>query len=123
MSHQSTAHAVRLGIEMVPQELSLAPALSAAENMFVGHYPARLGRVRWREMVRTAQAIGERIGLKGDLRRPAGSLSPSDQRLVMIGRALVRDVKLLILDEPTASLPEDEVTLLLGVLRSSATRA
>ncbi len=103
---------------MVPQELSLAPALSAAENMFVGHYPARLGRVRWREMVRTAQAIGERIGLKGDLRRPAASLSPSDQRLVMIGRALVRDVKLLILDEPTASLPEDEVTLLLGVLRT-----
>ena len=86
--------------------------------MFIGHYPARLGRVRWREMVRTAQAIGERIGLKGDLRRPAASLSPSDQRLVMIGRALVRDVKLLILDEPTASLPEDEVTLLLGVLRT-----
>ena len=71
VSHQSTAHAVRLGIEMVPQELSLAPALSAAENMFVGHYPARLGRVRWREMVRTAQAIGERIGLKGDL-APSG---------------------------------------------------
>ena len=76
MSHQSTAHAVRLGIEMVPQELSLAPALSAAENMFVGHYPARLGRVRWREMVRTAQAIGERIGLKADLRRPAGRCRP-----------------------------------------------
>jgi ribose transport system ATP-binding protein len=118
ISHQSPAHAVRLGIEMVPQELSLVPALSAAENMFVGHYPASLGRVRWRDMVRSAQAIGERIGLRADLRRPAGALSPSDQRLVMIGRALVRDVKMLMLDEPTASLPEEEVELLLGVLRT-----
>jgi ribose transport system ATP-binding protein len=118
VSHPSPAHAVRLGIEMVPQELSLAPALSAAENMFIGHYPARLGRVRWRAMVREAQSIGERIGLTADLRKPAATLSPADQRLVMIGRALVRDVRLLIMDEPTASLPEDEVELLLGVLRN-----
>ena len=62
----------RLGIEMVPQELSLAPALTAAENMFIGHYPARLGRVRWRTMLRSAQAIGERLGLTADLRKPAG---------------------------------------------------
>jgi ribose transport system ATP-binding protein len=117
VSHPSTAHAVRLGIEMVPQELSLAPALTAAENMFIGHYPARFGRVRWRTMLRSAQSIGERLGLTADLRKPAGALSPADQRLVMIGRALVRDVRLLIMDEPTASLPEDEVELLLGVLR------
>jgi ribose transport system ATP-binding protein len=55
--------------------------------------------------------------LTADLRRPAGSLSPAQQRLVMVGRALVRDVKLLIMDEPTVSLPEDEVDLLLGVIR------
>jgi ribose transport system ATP-binding protein len=118
VTHASPTQAVKLGIEMVPQELSLAPALSAAENMFIGHYPAQAGRVRWRDMVRRAQSIGERIGLSADLRRPAGSLSPADQRLVMIGRALVRDVRLLIMDEPTASLPEDEVQLLLDVLRT-----
>jgi ABC-type sugar transport system ATPase subunit len=117
VSHTSTAQAVRLGIETVPQELSLAPALTAAENMFIGHYPARLGRVRWRTMLRSAESIGERLGLTADLRKPAGTLSPADQRLVMIGRALVREVRLLIMDEPTASLPEEEVVLLLGVLR------
>jgi ribose transport system ATP-binding protein len=117
ISHSSPADAVKLGIEVVPQELSLAPQLSAAENMFVGHYPSSVGRVRWRETLRNAIAIGERLGLHADLRRPAGSLSPSQQRLVMIGRALARDVKLLVLDEPTVSLPEDEVTKLLGVLR------
>ena len=117
ISHRSPVHAVRLGIEIVPQELSLVPALSAAENMFVGHYPASAGRVRWREIDRSARAIAERLGLTADLRKPAGSLSPAAQRLVMVGRALARDVKLLIMDEPTVSLPEDEVELLLGVIR------
>jgi len=117
ISHSSPVQAVRLGIEVVPQELSLVPALSAAENMFVGHYPASAGRVRWREIDRSARAIAERLGLTADLRRPAGSLSPAAQRLVMVGRALARDVKLLIMDEPTVSLPEDEVELLLGVIR------
>jgi ABC-type sugar transport system ATPase subunit len=117
VSHASPTQATRLGIEMVPQELSLAPQLSGAENMFIGHYPSRLGRVRKREMLRRSQEIAERLGLRADLRRPAGSFSPSQQRLVMIGRALVREVKLLILDEPTVSLPEEEVDLLLGVVR------
>jgi len=115
--HSSPSHAVRLGIEVVPQELSLAPKLTAAENMFVGHYPARLGRVRWRSLHRRAQEIADRLGLRADLRAPAESLSPAAQRLVMIGRALARDVQLLILDEPTVSLPEHEVELLLGVIR------
>jgi ribose transport system ATP-binding protein len=117
ISHQSPAHAVKLGIEVVPQELSLATALSAAENMFIGNYPARATRVRWREVYRAARVMGDRLGLHADLRRPAGSLSPAHQRLVMIGRALARDVKLLIMDEPTVSLPEEEVDLLLGVIR------
>lgn len=117
ISHSSPVQAVRLGIEVVPQELSLVPALSAAENMFVGHYPASAGRVHWREIDRSARAIAERLGLRADLRKPAGSLSPAAQRLVMVGRALARDVKLLIMDEPTVSLPEDEVELLLGVIR------
>jgi ribose transport system ATP-binding protein len=118
ISHQSPVHAVKLGIEVVPQELSLAPALSAAENMFVGNYPSRASRVRWRDVHRAARAMGDRLGLDADLRRPAGSLSPAHQRLVMIGRALARDVRLLIMDEPTVSLPEEEVELLLGVIRT-----
>ncbi len=118
LSHLTPVSAVSRGIEVVPQELSLAPALSAAENMFFGHYPSTGGRVRWRELRRQARALAERLGLTADLRRPAGSLSPAEQRLVMIARALVHDVRLLILDEPTVSLPEEEVDRLLGVIRT-----
>src|SRR3954452_1796855 len=117
ISHSSAVTAVARGIEVVPQELSLAPALSAAENMFFGHYPSRAGRVHWAKLRRDATAIAARLGLTADLRKPAGTLSPAQQRLVMIARALVRDVKLLIMDEPTVSLPEEEVELLLGVIR------
>ena len=118
LSHLTAVSAVSRGIEVVPQELSLAPALSAAENMFFGHYPSTGGRVRWRELRRQARALAERLGLTADLRRPAGTLSPAEQRLVMIARALVHDVQLLILDEPTVSLPEEEVDRLLGVIRT-----
>jgi len=117
VAHWSPVQAVRLGIEVVPQELSLAPMLSAGENMFIGHYPSRSGRVRWSSLHREAKEIGARLGLTADLHRPAGSLSPAQQRLVMIGRALARKARLLILDEPTVSLPEDEVGLLLDVVR------
>src|SRR6476646_6092895 len=91
LSHLTPVSAVNRGIEVVPQELSLAAALSAAENMFFGHYPSTGGRVRWRELRRQARALAERLGLAADLRRPAGSLSPAEQRLVMIARALVHD--------------------------------
>jgi ABC-type sugar transport system ATPase subunit len=73
--------------------------------------------VRKKEVRRRAQAIGERLGLTADVRRPAGELSPADQRLVMVGRALARDVRLLILDEPTITLQETDVQRLLEIVR------
>ena len=118
VSHPSPAHAVRLGIEMVPQELSLAPGPDGRRE----HVHRPLPRARSAGcagapcFARPSRSVSV-SGSPSDLRKPAGTLSPADQRLVMIGRALVRDVRLLIMDEPTASLPEDEVELLLGVLK------
>ena len=82
--------AVKLGIEVIPQELSLAPGLSAAENIMMGIFPSSVGRVRWRDVNREARRIAETISLEADVRRPAASLSPAEQRLVMIARALAR---------------------------------
>jgi ribose transport system ATP-binding protein len=115
--HASPAHAIQLGIEVIPQELSLAPRLSSAENMLIANYPSQLGRVRWRTLLSRAREIADRLELDVDLRRPVGELSAAHQRLVMIGRALARDARLLIMDEPTVSLAQDEVDALLAVIR------
>ena len=119
VSHTSTAHAVRLGIEMVPQELALARSRADGRRE---HVHRALSRALRKGALAHDVALGPvdrrapRIdGGLAKARRDA--FSPADQRLVMVGRALVRDVRLLIMDEPTASLPEDEVVLLLGVLR------
>jgi ribose transport system ATP-binding protein len=117
VQHASPAHAIQRGIEVIPQELSLAPGLSCAENMMIANYPSRFGRVRWRALLARAREIAARLELDVDLRKPVGELSAAHQRLVMIGRALARDARLLIMDEPTVSLAQDEVDALLGVIR------
>jgi ABC-type sugar transport system ATPase subunit len=108
--------AVKRGIELIPQELSLAPSLTAAENIMMGIYPAHLGRVRWREVKREAQAVAATIHLDADLGRKASTLSPAEQRLVMIARALARKARLVIMDEPSVSLSEVEVDALKAVV-------
>jgi ABC-type sugar transport system ATPase subunit len=109
--------AVKLGIELIPQELSLAPSLSAAENIMMGIYPAHLGRVRWRQVNQQAKAVAATIHLEADLRRKSSTLSPAEQRLVMIARALARKARLVIMDEPSVSLSETEVEALKAVVR------
>lgn len=109
--------AVKRGIELIPQELDLAFGLSAAENIMMGIYPSRLGRVRWREVNRKAREIASTVHLEADLRRKCGTLSPAEQRLVMIARALARNASLVIMDEPTVALSEVEVDALKTVVR------
>jgi len=108
--------AVKLGIELIPQELSLAPGLSAAENIMMGSIPSRLGRVRWREMEAQAKRVAATVHLGIDLRRKAATLSAAEQRLVMIARALARRSRLIIMDEPTVSLTATEVEALKAVV-------
>jgi ABC-type sugar transport system ATPase subunit len=112
----SPRHAVRRGIEFIPQELSLAADLSVAENLFIGHAPSRFGFIRSRELTRKARELSDRLELRVDVRRIVGSLSPHEKRLVMLGRALARNAKLLILDEPTVTLQEAEISNLLNLV-------
>ncbi len=112
------ADAVKLGIDVIPQELSLALGLSAAENIMMGIQPAsRTGRVQWRSVNRQARAVAETVRLDADVRRKAETLSPAQQRLVMIARALARKARVLIMDEPTVALTETEVEALKAVVR------
>ena len=113
--------AQRLGISTVYQELNLCPNLSVAENIFAGRYP-RLGalggwRIDWAGMNRQAGELLARLNLQIDVTRLLASYSTAVQQMVAIARALSVSSTVLILDEPTSSLDQDEVQRLFEVLR------
>jgi len=113
--------AQKLGISTVYQEVNLCPNLSVAENIFAGRYP-RLGllqgrRIDWATVHRRAGELLARIGLDIDVTRLLASYPVAVQQMVAIARALSIEAKVLILDEPTSSLDDDEVQKLFEVLR------
>lgn len=113
--------AQRLGISTVYQEVNLCPNLSVAENIFAGRYPRRgmlQGfRIDWALVNRRARELVARIGLDIDVTRLLSSYPVAVQQLVAIARAISIESKVLILDEPTSSLDDDEVQKLFEVLR------
>jgi ribose transport system ATP-binding protein len=121
------ADAERLGVTMIHQELSLAPHLTVAENMFLGHEPAHRG---WHGRLGTmvgaidrqceleeARASLKRLEFDLDPRTPVRRLGPGQKQLVEIARAVVRATRLVIMDEPTSSLSAKEVDELFRVVR------
>ena len=117
-----TAAAQRLGIWAVHQEVMTLPNLTVAENLLMGALPRRFGLVDRREMSRLAQSSLQQIGLDLDVDRPLGSYSVAIRQLVAIGRAVRADARVLVLDEPTASLDMPEVERLFGIVRGLAAR-
>ena len=114
---RSPREAQALGISTVYQEVSLIPFLSIAENICLGRQPRRLGGINWAEIHRRAGRALARLGLKLDVRQTLADCSIAVQQLVAIARALDVAAPLLILDEPTSSLDEQEVEELFRVLR------
>jgi ribose transport system ATP-binding protein len=105
-------------ISFIHQDLGLVPGLSVAENVALGTgYPRRSGLIGWKQARQRAERALEIVGSSLDPRARVADLSRTDKSLVAIGRALVVDAQVLVLDEPTASLPIDETYRLFGVLR------
>jgi ribose transport system ATP-binding protein len=114
---------LRAGIASVPQELTVAPTMTVAENIMLGHEPrGRLGRLRERQLRRRASEVLTSISLDIPVDTLVGTLPLIEQRLVMIARALSRSARLVVFDEPTATVSPHEAGLLLDVIRGLASR-
>ena len=113
----SPSDAEACGISTVYQEVNLVPSLSIAENLTLGRQPGRFGFIHWSATRRHARAALARLGLDLDVDTELGTLSVAVQQMVAIARALDRSARLLILDEPTASLDEKEVADLFAIMR------
>ncbi|MEO1113791.1 MAG: multiple monosaccharide ABC transporter ATP-binding protein [Pseudomonadota bacterium] len=106
----------REGIIIIHQELALVPQLSIAENIFLGNECARSGVIDWRETNRRTEELLAKVGLTEAPSTLVDSIGVGKQQLVEIAKALSKDVKLLILDEPTAALQENDSRKLLDLM-------
>ena len=113
----SPQQAVDLGISTVFQEINLCPNLTVAENIFIGRQPMKRGGIDWKTINKRANELMERFHLDIDVTRPLSFYSTAVQQMVSIARAVDIQAKILILDEPTSSLDDNEVRLLFEVMR------
>ncbi len=117
VEYQGPRHAQRLGISMVYQELALAPHLPVAQNLDMGREPRRFGLLDLRSEEREARRLLERVGLDVNPSREVATLSMAQQQRVEIAKALAVDTRVLILDEPTATLTEGEIERLFELVK------
>jgi D-xylose transport system ATP-binding protein len=115
---ESIKNAEQAGLAVIYQELALVEEMTVAENIFLGREPRRWGAfIDWPRMYREAQALLDRFKVDLDPAAPVRTLGVGQKQLVEIIKALAKDSKILILDEPTAALAEHEVLILLDILR------
>ena len=117
---RSPQEALSMGIGTVFQEIALCPNLTVAENMFIGR--SQNSFVRWKEMNAKAAQLLDSLGIPASPTQELSSCSIAVQQMVSIARAIDMDCKILILDEPTSSLDEDEVKKLFALMRELKAR-
>jgi galactofuranose transport system ATP-binding protein len=120
----SALQAQQLGISTIFQELNLIPYLDVCENIFIGREPKKFGLIDWRKVERKTKEILKDMGLEVDIdiKMPLYRQSIAIQQMVAIARAISIDAKLLVMDEPTSSLNENEVNVLFNVIRKLKNR-
>ncbi|MDR2759308.1 MAG: ATP-binding cassette domain-containing protein [Spirochaetaceae bacterium] len=115
-NYHSVKDSEKEGLAIIHQELALSPYLSIYENIFLGHMKTRFGIIRWDHYIKESQKYLDRVGLRENPGTIVSKLGVGKQQLVEIARALSKQVELLILDEPTSSLNDDESAKLLDLI-------
>jgi inositol transport system ATP-binding protein len=116
--HNSPQEALQLGISMIHQELSLVPHRSVAENIFIGREPkTRIGLLNWKELNRKAAELMNSIGIEFDPEELVSRLTVSQQQMIEIARAISYQSDIIIMDEPTSALTDNEVEKLFSIIR------
>lgn len=113
---QDIHHSEEVGLVIIHQELALVPFLSITENLFLGNEQAKNGIINWNESVSKTKELLDRVGLHESPNTLITNMGIGKQQLVEIAKALAKKVKLLILDEPTASLNDNDSAKLLDLL-------
>ncbi|MGQ9599149.1 MAG: sugar ABC transporter ATP-binding protein [Anaerolineae bacterium] len=117
VSYSSPREALLDGIAMIQQELALVPTLTVLENVFLGIESNRRGLLRDQETRRRFEELNASSGFDLPAHAQVSSLSVADQKKVEILKALARNARLIVMDEPTAALPDDEATKLMEIVR------
>ena len=112
--------AQELGVAIIYQHLNMVPDLTAAENMFIGRFPKRGGRIDYAAMNGRAATVLAEVGARCRATAPVSSMSLADRQLVAIAKALSVDASIVVMDEPTSSLTPAEVEVLFGLVRKIA---
>lgn len=111
-------HARELGVSIIYQELSLIPQLNAEENVFLGCLPTKGGRIDWKYISSEAKRVFEIVKLDIDTKAPVRQLSAAQRQLIEIARSLIHKSKIIIMDEPTSSLTNNEIESLFSVIKN-----
>ncbi|MBI5667796.1 MAG: sugar ABC transporter ATP-binding protein [Chloroflexi bacterium] len=115
-------HAQTLGITIIHQELNLMPNLTVAENVFIGREPNTATFVQWRALHRQTRELMRRLGMNLSPTALVRNLSVAEQQMVEIARALSVESRVIIMDEPTSALTENEVMHLFSIMRDLRTQ-
>ncbi|MGN6135472.1 MAG: ATP-binding cassette domain-containing protein, partial [Aureliella sp.] len=109
------------GISIIYQEFSLVPELNVVDNLFLGRESVNwLGAARWHSMRQAARRVLDRLGVEIDLSARVSQLGVAQQQFVEIAKALLGETRVLVMDEPTATLTADESQRLLAIMRELA---
>ncbi|MCK5862634.1 MAG: sugar ABC transporter ATP-binding protein [Candidatus Hydrogenedentes bacterium] len=117
VNYSSPQQASRLGISMIHQEFNLAPQLSVAENIFMGRAPTRRGIVQWKQLHQDAKKSLAMLDTDLDSHRMVSTLSVAEQQVVEIAKALSVNARILVMDEPSATLSDHELTALFAIVK------
>ena len=119
VSIESPQKAMELGVSIIYQEFNLVPYLSAGENIYLGREPraALPGFVDFKTLYRDAQQVIDALGVRIDARTPVNQLSVAQQQMIEIGKATSKKARIIVMDEPSATLTDHELVALFGLMR------